>query len=209
MSSFLYTRDRPNPPNNPSSDVPDMKVNTNSIDDIISVDHVSFNESNGGFHNQTRLLSHAVIPAALIAGIGTLYTKQAASVTELFYTPDNSGDEYQITRTNTTNFSLFAQLVNDYNSVGTKYDGGWTFLPGGLLLQYGKVHPPTANGSVTFPIAFTSDVFSVQLTARNDNTSGNHSAFTYYINGALSLNSFTYAASTSGSQVLFWIAIGM
>lgn len=50
--TFAYTRDIPNPPNNPSSDVPNMKINTNSISDLINVDHQSFGVANGGTHKQ-------------------------------------------------------------------------------------------------------------------------------------------------------------
>lgn len=47
-----YNRDIPDGPNNPSRDQPLMKTNTNSVDDILKVDHVSFNTANSGFHKQ-------------------------------------------------------------------------------------------------------------------------------------------------------------
>jgi hypothetical protein len=51
MPNFVYNRDIPDAPNNPSDDQPDMKDNTNSTDDLIDEDHYSFNDNNGGLHN--------------------------------------------------------------------------------------------------------------------------------------------------------------
>ena len=50
MTNFPYNRDIPDGPNNPSVDQPDMKENTNSIDELINQDHISFEQNNGGFH---------------------------------------------------------------------------------------------------------------------------------------------------------------
>lgn len=50
--SFTYTTSIPATNNNPSDDQPDMQTNTNSINSLIAVDHVSFNNSAGGKHLQ-------------------------------------------------------------------------------------------------------------------------------------------------------------
>ena len=49
--SFTYTRDIPFATHTPASDQPNMQVNTNSTDDLIQVDHISFNDANAGKHN--------------------------------------------------------------------------------------------------------------------------------------------------------------
>ena len=46
-----YNLNIPDAPNNPSTDQPKMKTNTNAVDTILAVDHVFFNTTNGGFHN--------------------------------------------------------------------------------------------------------------------------------------------------------------
>jgi len=57
MAIFSYNRDIPDGPNNPSVDQPNMKINTNSTDDILQVDHVSFEALDGGTHKQVTLSS--------------------------------------------------------------------------------------------------------------------------------------------------------
>jgi hypothetical protein len=57
MATFSYNRDIPDGPNNPSVDQPNMKINTNSTDDILQVDHVSFETPDGGTHKQVTLSS--------------------------------------------------------------------------------------------------------------------------------------------------------
>lgn len=49
--TFTYTRDIPFATHTPASDQPNMQVNTNTIDDLLKVDHISFNDANGGKHN--------------------------------------------------------------------------------------------------------------------------------------------------------------
>ena len=52
---IAYTKNIPDAPNNPSADQPAMKVNTNSIDTIIAVDHYTFADASSGTHKQVTL----------------------------------------------------------------------------------------------------------------------------------------------------------
>lgn len=84
--SFNYTRDIPFPSNNPSQDAPNMRINTNSIDNIWGVDHVNFNDTNSGKHKQVTFISENT-PGAQVDPASTLFTGTgtASSVAELFY----------------------------------------------------------------------------------------------------------------------------
>lgn len=90
MSMFTYNRDIPDGPNNPSNDQPKMKTNTNSTDDILAVDHVSFNDTPGGTHLQTTYSSKnaagaQVDPQSVVyTGNGT-----ASTVAQLFFRNQN------------------------------------------------------------------------------------------------------------------------
>ena len=162
MPLYSYNLNIPDAPNNPSSDQPLMKTNTNNIDAIIDEDHYSFDEANGGLHRQVRMPVSGVIPAGVIAASGTLYTKTSGEGT-LFYTPDTTGDEYQLTRTITASFAEFGTNTNYSGTL----NGGWTFLPGGLLLQYGlAISSGTAlpNTTVTLPVTMTNNAYSVNCT---------------------------------------------
>lgn len=218
MPNFTYNRDIPDAPNNPSNDQGPMKVNTNSTDDLINEDHYSFNDTNGGLHKQVRLVDLLSIPGSLVSGEGTLYTKLATSTgvsqeSNLFYSPDASGNEYQLTRTITASFSsLFAGNVQNYNGVGVNFFGGWTFLPGGLLFQYGalSVNPMTSTGSITFPVTFSAQPFNIQLTIASKNGGTSTSRTLSVQSGTISSTGFSWniESSTSDYRGFFWTAIG-
>jgi len=52
MPGITYNLNIPLATNNPSVDQPNMKINTNAIDSLLQVDHISFNTTNGGQHLQ-------------------------------------------------------------------------------------------------------------------------------------------------------------
>lgn len=209
MPNFTYNRDIPFETNNPSNDQPKMKINTNSTYDIINVDHYTFGVDLGGLHKQVRMpISNGVpgtIPIGLIANEGTLYTKvePAAKPTTneaaLFYSPDNSAKEYQMTRTDTINYDTFGTFTN-YPPAVANQNGGWTFLPGGLIMQYGSMVTTGIDTNVVFPIPFT-QVFAVtpSIILPNVNIhwhmfSQSNTGFTMYL--------------ASGVAPFKWIAIG-
>lgn len=89
--TFSYNRDIPDAPNNPSRDQPKMKTNTNSIDDLIDVDHVSFETALGGFHKQVSFNNTNVVGVLPTNPISILYTQSgtASSVADLYYANQN------------------------------------------------------------------------------------------------------------------------
>jgi hypothetical protein len=90
MSIFDYTRDIPDAPNNPSNDQPKMKINNNSVEDLIAVDHVTFRASPGGTHKQTTF-STKNTPGAQLDPQSVLYTASGTAVTiaDMFYRNQN------------------------------------------------------------------------------------------------------------------------
>ena len=186
-----------------------IKNNFTFSNGVMEINHYPFNDTtaNKGKHKWSEYVNQTGLPLTQAAGEGTLYTKSVSSESQLFYSPDATTRQYQISRFIEASFALFATNTNypQVPAVPTQF-GGFTWLPGGLLLQYGRADNPGGSGTVKFPVSFTSDVFLVQLTPRND---GSHSAFTYYIDGAPAITSFSYRGSTTGSNALFWLAIGV
>lgn len=144
VGSISYNRDIPDAPNNPSNDQPLMKANTDAIDDLLAVDHISFNVGaglNSGNHNVIHFNNQSVDPIDLL-GLGELYTK---------------------TDTKTNDNQLYYRSGNDviYQMTGLKQItssiSGFMLLAGGnLLLQYGQDTQATAvSGSFTFARPFT------------------------------------------------------
>ena len=211
MATYDYTRDIPATDDNPSDDQPDMKVNTNSIDSLIGEDHYSFgqqtpnNDSANGFHKQVRLPNLPSIPSGTINQSTTIYSKSVISSGGItsgqnFITNGVSGNEYQMTITDNTNFSTFGNSTN-YPTMVTNQFGGWTFLPGNLRFQYGTMLTTGVNTVVKFPVAFTNDVYSLVVSLGSNDREYGFSAH--------SNSGFTF--SCSGNPVglrFYWQAIG-
>lgn len=208
MANYPYTRDVPDGNNNPSVDRPDLTQNTNSIDSLIAEDHYSFGVNNGGFHKQVRMPVLGSIPSGLIGSSGTNYVKIVNNViggnqAQLFYTNGSSGNEYQLTRADNTNFSTFG-LFTAYAGppAGT---AGWTFLPGNIRFQYGisTIASGSGNIPITFPIAY-SQLFVVVCTFRSS------AGLISYQIASQSNTGFVFRKdSTSNPHELNWMAIGI
>lgn len=76
--SFTYTRDIPFENNNPSNDQPNMKTNTNSTDNLLQVDHISFNDTNSGKHIHVTFPTSQSTPA-LGTSVTQIYPQQFPS----------------------------------------------------------------------------------------------------------------------------------
>ena len=190
MTTFSYNRDIPESGNDPSVDQPDLKINTNSIDDLINVDHVSFGLPNGGLHRQVTLLNKtsALDPTGQLAA----FTHQG-----------NTWPAW-------TN-SLGTTLMLGSNTLALPT--GYVSLPGGLLLQWGTTGNIASGTPVLFPIAFPTAVFDVIANQRNSgsaaaqravSTSATPPTTTQFVPRITTLGS----SPSDSSAFLFWIAIG-
>lgn len=212
MTNYAYTDNVPASQNNPSVDQPKMKTNSKSIKDLIGEDHYTFGVNNGGFHKQVRMPALALIGnvAPRISNSGTLWThidtsEGASNETNLHYIPGTGANDYQLTRCIAGRFAQFSTFAT-YGTppAGVTWSGGWTFLPGGLLLQYGLVTPSANSVTVTFPVPYSTVVFSVTAT------------MTFIAIGGTSVTLGTNNQTTTtfdvnmknGSTRFMWMAIG-
>ncbi len=214
MPLITYNTNIPASGNNPSSDQPSLQTNTNNIPVLIAVDHYSFNDSLGGLHKQVTLVNES-IPTTAVNQIA-VYSKTSGQSQE-FITSDLGAKEYQMTRFIDANFALFGKNTNNYNGVGTKFTGGWTFLPGGMLFQYGNFNDGVggispSTGTVIFPVAFTTaSTITVTITPIcKVGGTGNNDTFSLQ-NTTVSTTQFQWNAQTSTSAYVgfTWLAIGV
>lgn len=200
--TFSYTKDIPNAPNNPSKDQPNMKVNTNSTNDLIAVDHFSFNVANGGKHEQVQLPVRIGSDFPAIIGQGTAYSKAIGfgNDAQLFWRFANGGlSPLQITG-------------NQYLAASN----GYVPLMNAMLLQWGRVTGlsggwPTTPQVLTYAssgnVAFQNNTFAVFTTFIGPTSSSS---------GDITINSFTntqfiwqFSGSSSASfGGFYWVAIG-
>jgi hypothetical protein len=133
MTNFSYNDAVPAANNNPSVDQPDMQINTLSTDQILAIDHISFNTNNGGQHKQITFNIDNASGFPYIPTIPTsppvLFTQNVNALPELFY---YSGDAAH-------GSSQYVQGTN-----------GSTFLFGGIILKWFTVTSASTNFIQTF-----------------------------------------------------------
>ena len=77
---------------------------------------------------------------------------------------------------------------------------GYTYLPNGLIRQWGYVATGSTSGTTSFPLTFPTNFFSMQLTTV---ASGAH----YGSLTATSTSNFSWSLSSAGTG-FYWEAIG-
>jgi hypothetical protein len=181
-------------------------TNTASVKTFLDVNHYDFGNTLYGNHKwvlygrQTGTFPDTTTPSAL--SIAT-YGSSDGTRTQLWFQPSNDATgakAIQLTAGDVTaaTFSTNTAYVANLN-------GGWTFLPGKMLLQYGSFNPNTIT-AITFPIAFSIAPYSLVFGgSTNDSTSVRPS----YADGTLTTLGFTFNGATSGHiKLVTWIAIG-
>jgi hypothetical protein len=211
MTFCAYNNNVPAAADAPADDQPEMLINTASISLWASQDHIGFNMTNGGIHDQVRMPPQSGPPA--LAGTGMVWTQSTTDGnTNLFYTNGVTGNLYQLTRVNQTNFPTFSTNTA-YGSppAGFTQTGGWTFLPGGMLMQYGffgKTGGLGTSGTIQFPFTFTNIPYSVTATISRASAGGG-AGIVVEVTGTVTTSSFGFASSTSSSDGVYWMAIGV
>jgi hypothetical protein len=186
MPNFTYTNNIPAPSNSPSTDVPNMQVNTQSIASILggdpTVDMIGFGNTNGGWHNWLTWIQQGADPGS-VSGQYRAYTKSVSSSSEQFVQKDGISAPIQITR-----------------GVPSAVDGGYTYLPGGLLMQWKNVSIPSTSGTFTFSVPFTTSLLTVML--------GPQQNINMYVSSS-GLTSVTVSRSGSGASGCWVTVIGI
>ena len=184
MPNYTYTRDIPNGPNNPSADQPIMQTNANSTDSILDIDLYGFNDNNGGFHQKSTYVVQGSDPVPLNTdgAQGIVYTKTVSGIAELFINRFGSATPIQLTKG-----AISASA------------SGYTFLPGGIIIQWGTASASSGGSTNNFPLAFPTSAWAVVPTEiGNDRLSISVDS--------LGLSSFK--AYCSVARNIYYIAIG-
>jgi len=212
--NLTYTINIPDAPNNPSNDQPPMKVNTNSINSIVQIDHAGFNDNNGGYHTIIHQVKQVSDPAN-IANFNEVYAKD--------YTPDTTGGVADTQLFTQTGSGIISQLTGF--SLGDLEDG-WQWV-GGVLLQWGRAGNATATsgsfvsghaeGQVTFKdrvagaIPFPNGCFIVLTIPHYTGSDEPSGAGGVAIDrSTLSATNFDYTFNSNSSKYVgfYWFAVG-
>ena len=184
-------------------------INTNFqvINTAFGVNHIALTDIGAGKHLFLQMPQQLTAPSTA-SNEGGVYTKVSTNPaeTDLFYRGQSSGFEYQLTKVISASTATFGT----YTTYVASNDGGWTFLAGGLLLQYGK-RSVNSGGSfaVTFPVAFSSNPFSITLAGTRGTT---NSSSVFVVQGSESTTGFSIfntSGAAGGIVNCYWMAIGV
>lgn len=200
---MTYNNSIPQSSERPSDSQTELLGNFQALKTYLDRNHVAIATPSGdvdeGKHKFCQFPVQATIPAGLIATDATIYSKAVSGNSEMFFSPDASGDEYQLTTSSSANIATFGTNT----TYVANNNGGWTFLAGGLIMMYGRRTSPGSSGTVTFPFAFPSGSAPFSITLANERGSARATGY----DGASSTG-FTYYSETAGSTAINWIAIG-
>lgn len=163
---------------------PTINSNFSAIQTTFDANHVDFNSPNPGFHTHVDLLEQGSDPNPPIDACSH-YSKAVAGVTEWFFQRENSGAVIQMSK-----------------GTPTVSANGYTFLPGGVLFQWGTATASIGSASVTFPLTFPGALFSITIGV----VGGSNSASGVVI-FASSTAGFTASTQVSNRQ-FYWMALG-
>jgi hypothetical protein len=175
-------------------DYQNLQNNFAALDNVFGVDHTKFSNATAqkGYHTAIHLIPQA--PPAATAGYGQIFSQSLNdginTDTELFFL---------------TGGNRLLQLTRNF--VPVKNNNGYTFLPGGLIMQWGFSTAVTssAGNTINYPIAFPNAIYNVSATVQ---TSDN-STIRFSILGNPTLTNFsTTQTSSSKFTRLYWTAIG-
>jgi len=180
-----------------------IKDNFNFADAYFGVDHFPFTDTNSqnGAHKQAQFSETVlgVIPAGL-KGLGyeTLYASTTTNGGQLFYVQGNN--------------ATGVQLTGPFTPTNTSATNGYTFLAGGIVLQWGQVSAGTAthiSNSTNFNIAFPTASFVV-ITTPIVNASGAMGQGTISVfSSTTTLFNWVFNKDTGTNYQKFnWLAIG-
>jgi hypothetical protein len=194
--TFTYNSNVPAANDPPKNDQPTMQSNAASIASIIAVDHIGFNIPNGGYHKVIHQPPQGADPTA-IPGIGQTYTKTLSGDQQLFF---ESGG------------GVITQLTGPNTAIAA--GNGYTWIPGGILLQWGSITGGLTSGTntdlffATANINFPNNCFNVNATLINAGSTNNEQTISIR-DGSVSNLGFKWNYSGGGAYSgFFWFAIG-
>lgn len=188
--------------------------NIASIKTFVDVNHYDFSDALYGNHKWTtygRLTSTFPDLTGTLATAIATYGASDGTRTQLWLQPSGDTDgtqAIQLTAGDVTNAAFSTNINYDPPVVGQ--NGGFTFLPGNLLFQYGKMTTAGSSGTLVFPIEYSAIPYSITTTSII--VSGDSLTVTVYepFQGVSSpaTTGFSWRKSGPHTNGFYWTAIG-
>jgi len=182
---MAYNSNIPQPNNLISQSQGDILDNFTALNTSNSVNHVAYNDANQGKHKFMQMPEEVANPATA-GNEGALVVKEAGALAELFYVPESNGAAVQMTS----------------GGISASAASGYSFLPGGMLIQWGTAAGTSAGTANVFPVSFTGTAYTVVVTPLNAGAITGWNVF------SKSNSQFICKTTVAGPITLNYIAIG-
>jgi len=165
-TNYTYTTGIPVATNTPAQDQPNMAVNTTSVSQILSTDHLTFGAATGaltdGMHTVIHLKDNGGVTPPKVAGTGEVYSN------DVTFNAKTDGALFYQSSTLAGNTEIQITAPKAYSSALN----GYSFLPGGSIIQWGFENTGSsgsfaggsASGTVTFPLVYPNNAWMVVCT---------------------------------------------
>jgi hypothetical protein len=200
MTNVPYNTNIPFSSNNPSQDQPLMQENTNSLKSLIEIDHIGFGNNQGGYHKVIHQPDNVTDPA-ILAGLGQHYTKTVGADIQFFYE---------------SALGVITQLTGPTAPLAAVK--GYVYLPGGILLQWGRQTGVTsgsfsggnAEGTAAYGTPFPTAVWNVITVPFYTTVPSDAASINPNLSSFLTLTGFTWRLNTNSNKYtgFCWLAIG-
>ncbi len=184
-----------------NQDYLNIQGNFGSLNTQFNEDHVPLTSTSGippnGYHKAVHLVPQ--LPPVATPGYGELYCRTTndgySTAEQLFYQFVNASAV-------TINIGMtrnFAPLVAT---------NGYTFLPGGMVLQWGQAASKSVGSAIAFNMPFTSGPFSITLTPYNFGYDANSHGAPSAIGATTTQFFISNGTAQASTYDLYWMAIG-
>lgn len=107
----------------------------------------------------------------------------------------------------TASYAMFAANAGGTNISSSATTNGFTYLPGGMIMQWGY-HAYPSNGTYSFPITFPSACLNFIASNSDSQGAGVDAAFGYFVNsGSFVIGTKNNYGNVTGYPI-YWFAIG-
>lgn len=178
----------------------DIRTNFSLIQTAQDTNHVALGLASQGKHKFLQMPEQGSAPATAANEAG-FYSKVGTLPAEsnLFFRGESSGFEYQLTKADSAHTGTLGTFTNYAPVVANQY-GGWTFLPGNMILMYGRMGGTSTSTAIVFPFDFPTTLFSVtySIKVKTPNRLSTETTAGFTVSSDASLS----------STFIYWQAIG-
>lgn len=203
---------------NLDEDYLNLRGNFQQLDVVYGTDHVALTDvsANLGFHKTIHSVPFSTTSTNPPNNQPVIAPTSVAGVSEIFTAIINDGVNTASALYHQTDTGIIQQLTRNFLPVSA--DNGYTFLPGGLILQWGRVSsaPTTSFTTLLFNAAninFPNDCFNVWTQPYGSGTPPGGTTGTATVDirrSTISAASFEWVFISPSTQYIgfAWIAIG-